>query len=671
MMSQSQLQSRSVNSHSAHSHNAHNSHIDGATATATATATNAEAIEKLWAKERYEMSGGDREATSYELHGVVSRAVVETPELISKALQEFDIELNLLYNNNNNNDNDNNNNNQSSSSPHASNTYIQSSTFRLRFLRAELFNITKSVHRYCICIELLVEYFGDFALQRQLFLSDLNKDEMKMLKEGTIQILPTRDTLGRRIMVFIGNVGASYTLQIINKVGLYLIFQILAEDITTQRNGIVSISVVQNGGEDVQLRMENEGPDKFRQLFTKVLYGAPCRFTGVHICFQQSSSGSSSNFVDGFFMRNMIRPLFLFIIGKPGRKVLRIHSGSSIECDYSLKTFGIQVDDIPLTHTGTVKVKNHSRWIKVRSAMDKFIKDYANNNYQYYYSIENTIIPFPKIICPEVDCVLFRKNGVAWEYPGNIKFRAFLQELDNRIAAIIKQTRQSETAQSQQSQPQTTTENLYINTATATATATRLAAAKTTMTMTMAIGMSKDEHVEYILHEAIIRGFSFLMYDEKNHWYIELKEENELRKQLRSALRGHSKRRTRARTSYDNNNNNNNNNMLFMQKTQIGNNNSNNNSNNNNNNDEIHNNNNSNRRNINNNNIHNDDATMMDIDTTTKNSNNYSHQYSNSNSNMMDVDMIEPNLVVMVEPNPVVFTDMDGKRRKTSVCCRS
>ena len=36
----------------------------------------------------------------------------------------------------------------------------------------------------------------------------------------------------------------------------------------------------------------------------------------------------------------------------------------------------------------------------------------------------------------------------------------------------------------------------------------------------------------HILHEAILRGFSFLMYDEKNHWYIELQEEDELRKQL-------------------------------------------------------------------------------------------------------------------------------------------
>jgi len=657
-------------------HSVHNS--DGVTATSSDTPTNAEAIEKLWAKERYEMSYGDREASSYELHGVVSRAIVETPELISNALQEFDNELKKLAIYSSNNSQSSSCSSCSSSSPHhANNTYIQSSTFRLRFLRSELFDIKKSVKRYCICIDLLVEYFGDYALQRQLFLSDLNKEEMKILKDGTLQILPSRDTLGRRIMVFIGNCGGdpqqSWKQQSLNKVGLFLIFQILAEDITTQRNGIVSIHIIHDGM-DIHARMnssENGGPEQYRQFLTKVLYGAPCRWSGLHICFQSSSSNdndnnsnnynsssSNSNNGDGFIMRNIIRPLFLFIIGKPGRKVLRIHSGSSIECEYSLKSFGIQVDDIPLTHTGTVKLINHSRWIKVRSIMDKFIKEQASsvanandnsNNYQYYYSIENTIIPFPKIQCPEVHCVLFRKNGVAWEHPGNIKFRAFLQELDNRIAESIKQSEQtlsemqSDTAQQSRSKT-ITTENLYTDSDTNTDTAT-------TMAMAMSLGMSTDEHIGYILQEAILHGFSFLMYDEKNHWYIELKEEDELRKQLRSALRGHRKRRTRVQTY------NNTDNMLFMQ-IQIGNKNSNNNIN-----DDIHDDNNSNSNN---------NTTMMDIDTTTKTSNNYSsnsvsHQYnnsnsnSNSNSNMMDFDMIEPNLVV--------FTNMDGKRRRTK-CCR-
>jgi hypothetical protein len=648
-------------------------HSDDATATNNATdnattnatnADNADAIEKLWAKERYEMSHGDREASSYELHGVVSRAIVETPELISNSLKEFDNELN-------------NQNNQQQSSH---NTYIQSSTFRLRFLRAELFNIKKSVQRYCICIELLIEYFGDFALQRQLFLTDLNKDEMKMLKEGTLQILPTRDTLGRRIMVFIGNVGSSYSLHIINKVGLFLIFQILAEDITTQRNGIVSIHLM---NEDVHIDLHLRlgiNPEKIHQFFMKVLSGAPCRWSAVHMCFQQKSN----NYNNEFFMKKFIRPLFLFVIGKTGRKVLRIHSGSSIECEYSLKSFGIQVDDIPLTHTGTVKLKNHNRWIKVRSTMDKFIKEQAgsggssgsnNYNYQYYYSIENTtnIIPFPKIQCPEVHCVLFRKNGVAWDNPGNIKFRAFLFELDNRIIAesmksqsqqsqLQQQTEQSETLSQTQTQSQTTTEN-------------NLAATTTipmAMTMTMPLGMSKDEHVGYILHEAILRGFSFLMYDEKNHWYIELQEEDELRKQLTSALRGHRKRRSARARSYNNNNNNSNdnNNMMLnnnMQQKQID---QSNNNNDNNFNDDII---------INNNNNNNDDTTMMDIDTTTTTNNNVNrHQYSNIdidiniNINMMDVDeMIEPNPLLIIEPNPIVFTNMDGKRRKTTICCRS
>lgn len=89
--------------------------------------------------------------------------------------------------------------------------YALSDGFRMKFLRAELFDIPKAAARYIICIDFLVDYFGLVALQRPLYLQDLDKDEQKLLRSGRLQLLPSRDRFGRRIIVFLGHVGKGYS----------------------------------------------------------------------------------------------------------------------------------------------------------------------------------------------------------------------------------------------------------------------------------------------------------------------------------------------------------------------------------------------------------------------------------------------------------------------------
>ena len=78
----------------------------------------------------------------------------------------------------------------------------------MQFLRAERFDTAKAAVRYCSCLNFLQTYFGDYALERELYLSDLNAEDMAMLKSGHIQLLPgQRDRFGRRIVAFVGEVG--------------------------------------------------------------------------------------------------------------------------------------------------------------------------------------------------------------------------------------------------------------------------------------------------------------------------------------------------------------------------------------------------------------------------------------------------------------------------------
>jgi len=445
-----------------------------------------EEIEKMWAKEQYEMSNNDREAATNELHGVESRYNVkdfENPETHYQALIKFDNELN---------------------SPHSTipaslkssyllavrlnSTYVSSSEFRLRFLRAEFFDVHKAVLRFCRCLNFLVDFFGEISLLRQIFLTDLTKSERRLLKEGELQLSPYRDPLGRRIIYVIGNVGANYTFRERDRVGVYLLFQILAEDVTTQQNGIVSVRLFTD---DVKKSVEGDNTQHVMKLFAGFFEACPMRFSAVHMCFPNE------------FLFRFLKPLMLFLVGKPGRKVLRIHSGTNIERNYSLSSFGIRVDDIPTTYSGRIKTRQHLRWLKVRLAMDDFVKQQCSESVDgeyrcFYASDQYTIRSFPHIQCPEINSVLFHKNGVAWEFPGNIKFRALLDEqLPHRKLS-------------------------------------RNASNKT--------HSEKEEVFDRIIRLSLAKNFQLLLYDETKHWYIELKEPKALRKYIGFAIRGRKRR---------------------------------------------------------------------------------------------------------------------------------
>ena len=89
--------------------------------------------------------------------------------------------------------------------------YALSDGFRVRFLRAELFDVKKAAARYMKAIDFLVAYFGLVALQRPLYIKDLDKEDQKLLRKGFVQFMPSRDRFGRRIIVFLDAFGSGYT----------------------------------------------------------------------------------------------------------------------------------------------------------------------------------------------------------------------------------------------------------------------------------------------------------------------------------------------------------------------------------------------------------------------------------------------------------------------------
>ena len=361
-------------------------------------------MEELWAKELYEISVNDREVINDELHGVsVSSMHPEreqnwTEQQFEFYLHMFQVEIETkipledkqTY----------------QMGLDLGSSYILSPEFRLRFLRADRYDIQKAAIRYCKCLDFLMTFFGKDALLRPLLISDLTKRETKFLKEGYIQVLPSRDRLGRRILVQLGSYGGTRYSEVEKfRVCVYLCISVLSEDVTTQRLGVVSLA---------SFVLEAEGfMRKELRVISKLIKGfygiVPLRWTATHLCVPD----------DPVF--HLIKSFALFILGSNGRRILRIHVGTPMECDYKLRCFGIPTDDIPRTYTHTIKLKNHARLIEVRKTIDGFRG--GNKGTNQYMNMR-----FPGIECPEINCVIFGK--CAYNYPGNIEYRGLLREIE-------------------------------------------------------------------------------------------------------------------------------------------------------------------------------------------------------------------------------------------------
>lgn len=163
-------------------------------------------VDDMLSKEMLDLSFSDRNAISEEIHGVCCLAPRETPELLSVGLVELQRELDAMpykpaydkaqaY---------------AQLPKYANTSYVNTPEFRLKFLRCELFDARKAAIRLTKFLELMVELYGLFALQRKVQLKDFSKHEMQIVRAGYFQTLPFRDRSGRRIMCIVSTMGIEY-----------------------------------------------------------------------------------------------------------------------------------------------------------------------------------------------------------------------------------------------------------------------------------------------------------------------------------------------------------------------------------------------------------------------------------------------------------------------------
>ena len=491
-----------------------------------------ENVEKIVARELYEMNRSEREAILEELHGVKSRAIEETPDMVASALEIFSEEAEILCQSNLT-DTDINGKSHQIARAHIravetlDSNYVTAPEFRIRFLRTEFFDVKKAVKRYLRYLNHVWDLFGDVALVRQISLFDLNKKELKYLKGGQVQGLLSRDKMGRRIYALFGIYDVP--IQERTRVETYLSFAAISDDETTQINGATSLTFFSLSEKSVIRYDKNE-----QHIIKKMASCAPVRYTAMHFCMPDEPVY--------YFFKTIVHSL----ISPEMRASTRFHTGSHMECNYALCQFGIPVDDIPKSVTGTIKNKSIQKFIKARIAIDEYRRERCRLLGVRYVTkaMEGDLVaaaeaalspsptyppPSPEAMeqfefldgfppscpgtdCPELDCIVFG-DRVTYKHPPNVKFREYLRGKRHQQEERKEQERQQHGKEKRRKERIFSAEFL-------------------------------DEIIDEISN---IFGYKFSAYDKDAGWYTYIKpntpeNRQELRKKISQLMRDERKR---------------------------------------------------------------------------------------------------------------------------------
>ncbi len=466
-------------------------------------------IDKVWAKELYELDAKEREIIINEIHGITSsRAIVETEESVDEAIKSFRsfLESNL----------DQELDNRDSIVPPVTkehyrrvvyelkSDYIVSKDFLIKFLRICFYNFEDATLRYFRYLDLLHLLFGDDALTRPLELKDLTKRELRYLRKGQMQLLPSRDRAGRRLYAFSGCDDWNFNIREKYRVNIYLI-DVLSDDVTTQKLGAVSLNAPRVrydlgdnpfGFEGMTLRVGKQellgGKCTEAQFFRKINEAVPIRFSAIHYFAPQT------------MIYGIGKAIILSLLGKAHRKIVRFHGGSQLECNYSLRSFGIPHEDITITDGDNIKTKNVQKFINARRTIESF-RQRQREQLQNQAGIAEEQ-ECPGIECPEVNCIVFGDKAMN-SLQANVEFR--------ELVKIMERQRQ----ESVQSVSNVLPIKQFIESI-----------------------IAKARSPEYNLR--------FLAFDKKTSLFVELRDHSELCKRVSQALRDQRKRSKQANTSH-------------------------------------------------------------------------------------------------------------------------
>ncbi|OEU23355.1 hypothetical protein FRACYDRAFT_233528 [Fragilariopsis cylindrus CCMP1102] len=396
-------------------------------------------VDELLSKELMELSFNDRNNINEEIHGVQCLAPSEDledggdPLFVHNSLLKLQIELNTIPNTSELKIGYQKSQELLLKNKTSTTSFVNTTEFRLKFLRCELYDVKKAAIRLCNYLNLVQELFGDYALERSIKLSDFSKHEIQILRTGYYQLWPFRDRAGRRILSIVGNLGMEFdpTLRTgPDPIKAYFYFWMVASnDVETQQKGVVFLvyptiskkdggSGSSKGATISQMMLPNQID---RILHKKCNEAAPIRIAAVHFCLPNTP----------FF--HLLRSVMTMTLPVSYRNRLKFHVGEGIELQYILKGFGIPTENLPITDTGNIKTTYLKQWLRVRKVIE--VEMTPSGQSTKTLSI---------IECPRSVDVIFRPGTSMLCHPGNVTFRGLVESKQHRTT--VKKTDKEQVA---------------------------------------------------------------------------------------------------------------------------------------------------------------------------------------------------------------------------------
>jgi hypothetical protein len=272
-------------------------------------------VDRFLAVELNRLSTFDRERTMEEVHGVYSSAAAggggggggdlhdRGGAALRRALTEFEAEICRLSGPQQRGAYD--------EALRLDGRYVTDPSFRAQFVWAERFDVPRAVRRMMNFLSMARDVFGPDALVRPILWTDLSPGAKKFLTDGTSQILPSRDSAGRRVVV-LHRTDPPMACPDRQQGSLYQ-WQSLAQDPESRHLGVVFVFFLHHASVSVSAVEEKRALDRFLQSM-------PGRKSAVHYCLPDHP------------LFHTIKAGDVLLIGKEERARLRLHVGESTVC---------------------------------------------------------------------------------------------------------------------------------------------------------------------------------------------------------------------------------------------------------------------------------------------------------------------------------------------------
>jgi hypothetical protein len=174
---------------------------------------------------------------------------------------------------------------------------------------------------------------------------------------------------------------------------------VILEDVDTQKLGLVVLYSAE------QQAFDYLSESDCVKDFTEIVQGYPVRWGAIHCCLPDTPG-----------MRLLRGLLALTMMGTEQRVRAKFYQGGfTLETQYDLMSYGIPIQELPVSSTGTIKTKNHLKWTQYRIAIDE--------------ARERGLDTSNRIFHPAPRDVLFSRGGNA-RHHGNMEFH---QIMDSKV----------------------------------------------------------------------------------------------------------------------------------------------------------------------------------------------------------------------------------------------